>query len=119
MLGVEVSRVHQIVDVSTNPPTIANVPYTADEEAAADLAAAVLPDLLPYQFKAILVLSGQETALEAFFNGLPTQQKVVAQAKLDYALSFQRHDPLLLAAQSALGLTDAQLDALWVQAAAL
>jgi hypothetical protein len=78
-----------------------------------------LPDLLPYQFRAMLALSGKQSALDAYVAGLPDPQKTIAQAKLDYSLVFQRDNSLVLAAQQALGLTNDQLDALWKQAAAI
>jgi hypothetical protein len=78
-----------------------------------------LPDLLPYQFRAMLVLSGKQGDLDAYIAGLSEPAKTIAQAKLDYSLSFQRDNDLVLQAQQALGLTDAQLDALWEQAAAI
>jgi hypothetical protein len=78
---------------------------------------APLPDLLPYQFRAMLALSGKQADLDAYIAGLSDPAKTIAQAKLDYSLSFQRDNDLVLAAQSALGLTNDQLDALWEQAA--
>lgn len=77
------------------------------------------PDLAPWQFRAMLKLSGKEPALMAFFDALPQQQQIIAKAKLEYTLSFRRNNPLVLAAQQAMGITDAALDALWAQAAAL
>jgi len=78
-----------------------------------------LPDLAPYQFRAMLVLSGKQAALDAFMAAMPDPQKTIAQAKLDYSLSFQRDNTLVLAAQQALDLTDAAMNALWLQAAAI
>lgn len=77
------------------------------------------PELAPWQFRAMLKISGKEAALMAYFNALPQQQQIIAKAKLEYTLSFRRKNPLVLAAQQALGLSDAELDALWAQAAAL
>jgi hypothetical protein len=77
------------------------------------------PNLQPFQFRAMLSLSGNAGALDAYIASLPDPQKTISQAKLDYSLSFERHNELVLAAQQALGLTDAQLDALWAQAAAI
>jgi hypothetical protein len=75
------------------------------------------PELAPYQFRAMLALSGKQAALDAYIAALPDPQKTIAQAKLDYSLTFRRDNDLVLAAQQALGLTDAQLDALWDSAA--
>lgn len=77
------------------------------------------PELAPYQFRAMLALSGKQAALDAYIAALPDPQKTIAQAKLDYSLTFRRDNDLVLAAQQALGLTDAQLDAMWTQAAAI
>lgn len=89
------------------------------DEAAVALAATRLPDLAPYQFRAMLTLSGKDAALSSFIAALPDPQKTIAQAKLDYSLSFQRDNDLVMQAQQALALTDEQLDALWTQAAAI
>lgn len=86
---------------------------------AAPLLQPVLPDLLPYQFRAMLLLSGKQPAFDAFVASLPDPQKTIASAKLDYSLSFHRSNDFVLAAQQAIGLTDAELDALWTQAAAI
>jgi hypothetical protein len=78
-----------------------------------------LPNLQPYQFFAMLELSGFKSALDAFVEGLPSPQNVIARAKLDRTLVFRRDNDLVLAAQQTLGLTDKQLDALWLQASAI
>jgi len=78
-----------------------------------------LPDLQPYQFRAMLTLSGHQAALDAFVAGLPDPNKTIAQAKLDYSLTFQRDNSLVLAAQQALGIDNATMDTLWTQAAAI
>lgn len=78
-----------------------------------------LPNLQPYQFFAMLELSGFKSALDAFVDGLPSPQNVIARAKLDRTLVFRRDNDLVLAAQQTLGLTDQQLDALWLQASAI
>ena len=77
------------------------------------------PELAPYQFRAMLALSGKQADLDAYIAALPDPQKTIAQAKLDYSLTFRRDNDLVLAAQQELGLTDAQLDALWTSAAAI
>lgn len=109
------------------PPDPANRDYQAALAAVAsgDTIAtyvappATLPDLQPYQFRAMLTLSGHQAALDAFVAGLPDPNKTIAQAKLDYSLTFQRDNSLVLAAQQALGIDDATMDTLWTQAAAI
>jgi len=77
------------------------------------------PTLQPYQFFAMLELSGKKAALDAFIAALPPPQNVIAKAKLDHTLEFHRDNDLVLAAQAALKLSDTELDALWLQAAAI
>lgn len=72
-----------------------------------------LPDLAPYQFRAMLKLSGKQDALYSFIEALPEPQKTIAQSKLEYSLTFKRDNDLVAAAKQALGLTDAELDTLW------
>lgn len=78
-----------------------------------------LPSLVPYQFFAMLELSGHKAELDAYVDGLPSPANVIARAKLDHTLEFRRDNDLVLAAQQALSLTDQELDALWAQAAAI
>lgn len=82
------------------------------------LFADLLP-LQPYQFFAMLTLSGKKAELEAFIDGLPSPQNVIARAKLEHTSEFRRGNELVLTAQAALGLTDQQLNTLWAQAAAI
>jgi hypothetical protein len=58
-----------------------------------------------------------QPALNAL-NALPEPDKTLAQIDWD-APTWQRSDPTLAAMAGALGLTDAQLDALFTQAASL
>ena len=78
-----------------------------------------IPSLQPYQFFAVLELSGKKDALYDFINNLPIPNNVVAKAKLEHTLSFNRNDPLVLSAQQALGLSEQELDNLWAQALTL
>lgn len=77
------------------------------------------PDLAPWQFRAMLRLSGKEADLLDFLDGLPEPARTVAKAKLEYTLVFHRDNDLVLAAQQALNLTEQELDGLWLQAASL
>src|SRR5690606_17582777 len=45
---------------------------------------ASLPDLAPYQFRAMLKLSGKQDDLYAFIEAMPEPEKTVALAKLEY-----------------------------------
>lgn len=86
---------------------------------APEIVPPALPDLLPFQFWAMVDISGKRPALEGFAASLPGNQKIVAQAKLQHTLSFRRDNPLVEAARQGIGLTNEELDALWVQAAAI
>ena len=112
-------RFTRSIDISTGVETL--VPFTPAEEAAADAAqqAKPLPDLLPYQFWAMVEISGKRNALDTFANSLPGNQKIIAQAKLQHTLLFRRDNPLVEAARKGIGLTAEELDALWLQAAAI
>jgi hypothetical protein len=78
-----------------------------------------MPSLEPWQFFAMLDLSGKRADLDAFIEAMPEPNKTVARAKLERSLVFYRDNDLVLAAQQALSLTNAELDALWLQAKAL
>lgn len=119
----------EATDVSGQPASIqqaATEMWTADAIAACKAAnpwvpppPPQMPELQPYQFFAMLEISGKKAALDAFIDALPAQEKAVARAKLDHAFTFHRQNDLVLDAQQAIGLTGEQLDALWTQAAAL
>ena len=111
------TRYHVVTDAKSGETN--TIPFTPEEEAAADAYKPPLPDLYPYQFFAMLELSGKKSVLDAFIDALPSPQNVTARAKLDRSLAFHRDNDLVLAAQQALKLTDDQLDALWTQASTL
>lgn len=77
---------------------------------------AVIPDLAPYQFRAMLKLSGKQDDLYAFIEALPEPAKTIAQSKLEFSLVFKRDNDLVLAAKDALDLSDEELNTLWLQA---
>lgn len=89
------------------------------EEDVLALFAQPLPDLQPYQFWAMLEMSGYKDDLDAFVSALDGQDKIVARAKLDRALSFRRDNELVEAARAAIGISADDLDALWLQAASI
>jgi hypothetical protein len=78
-----------------------------------------LPDLQPYQFRAMLKLSGREADLLSFIAGLEEPARSVASAKLEYTLVFRRDHDLVEQARQALGMSSDELDDLWGQAAAI
>lgn len=75
-----------------------------------------LPNLEPYQFFAMLELSGKRVTLDAYIDALPEPDQTVARAKLNHSKIFRRDNDLVLAAQAGMGLTSQELDALWLQA---
>lgn len=78
-----------------------------------------LPDLAPYQFRAMLALSGKQDDLDAFIAALPEPDRTVARSKLEYSLVFKRDNDLVMGAQAGLGLTTEELDGLWLQASSI
>jgi hypothetical protein len=103
---------------------VGDVPLSSEEIAALEAAQTAaadepLPSLEPWQFFAMLDLSGRRADLDAYIEALPEPQRTVSKAKLNHSLVFLRDNDLVLAAKDALGLTDAELDTLWMQARAL
>lgn len=61
------------------------------------------------------LLSGVQTAID----GLPEPQRSAANIEWEFSNTLQRRNPFMLTLGPALGLTDAQIDALFIQGAAL
>lgn len=79
-----------------------------------------LPDLAPWQFRAVLEIHGLVDKIDAAVEAIPDlSERAVARAKLDYALIFQRSDPLFASLGPAVGLSESDTDAMWAQGAAL
>lgn len=81
--------------------------------------AAPLPSLEPWQFFAMLDLSGKRADLEAVINAMDEPAKTVAKSQYQHSKVYFRDNQLVLVAQQALSLTDEALDSLWQQAANL
>jgi hypothetical protein len=80
----------------------------------------VHPPLDPWQFRAMLDIGGiAQTVNDAIAAISDPVQRTVAKARLDYSLSYNRNDPLVAMLAPIVGLTDAQIDALWSEAAQL
>lgn len=79
-----------------------------------------LPTLKPWQFRAMLDIGGIAQTVENAIAAMadPTQ-RAVAKARLDYSIEYSRNDPLVIQLAPVVGLSDAQIDALWSQAAQL
>lgn len=73
-----------------------------------------LPDITPRQLRLALVMSGVNlTDIEAALDGLPEPQKSYASISWNYAVAFERRDPLVQSVAVILGWTGEQLDQLW------
>jgi hypothetical protein len=120
------TRFHETTDVSTVPPTTTQVPFTQQEEMVADAVSAANTalskdptdfPLQPYQFDAMLSLSGLDSVLEAAIASLPNATtKAVVLAKLKRMATYDRSDPLFNQLGQIIGKTPADIDALWMQA---
>lgn len=113
-------------------PTLAAVPagITTEEMTAAEFAAWLaeqqpivppepVPDVLPaWRILSVMDLHGYTATVEAIIDSLPVNAKKVAKRQLAGS-NIERRHALVLAAQSALGLTDTQVDDLFREADAL
>ena len=87
---------------------------------AEELARRDMPPLSPWQFRAMLKMAGLEQSVVTAIAMIPDPAaRAVAEAKLEYVLSFQRADPLFAMLGPAVGVTPEQIDTMWMQAAAL
>lgn len=75
-----------------------------------------IPDLAPYQFRAMLKLSGRQDQLYAFIATLPEPDRTVAQSKLEYSLVFKFDNDLVQTAREAMAIPMQEFKALWLQA---
>lgn len=83
-----------------------------------------LPNLEPDQFWFGLRVAGYEDDVRAWVASLNDPESpffnpvewASASAKLEFAKFFERDHPLVLAAQQAIGISEAELDALWLYA---
>ena len=66
-----------------------------------------------WRFHAVLKMQGLADGLERVLASLPPDQQAVARARLEYSDTYDRHDPLVAQLGKAMGMSDAQLDALW------
>lgn len=115
-------RFHVITNAETGE--VREVPYTPEEEVAADAAeqaaAVAVPDRVNNsQMRAALAVGGLLAGIEAFLDSLPEPARTVARIGWDYGNEIYRVSPLVQAAQAALGLTDEQVDGLFRLAATI
>ena len=113
-------------------PNLASVPsgVVTEEMTAAEFAAWLaeqpaiepivpVPDVLPaWRILSVMDLHGYTATVEAIIDSLPANAKKVAKRQLAGS-NIERTHALVLAAQQALGLSDAQVDDLFREAEAL
>jgi hypothetical protein len=80
---------------------------------------AVPSEVTMRQARLALAAAGKLAAVDAAIASLPEPQKSAAQIEWEYSAAVRRTQPLVLALAPAIGLTSEQLDALFIQAAAL
>lgn len=71
------------------------------------------------QARLALLAAGKLGQIDAAIDSLPSPQKEAARIEWEYSQEVQREKPLVLALAPALGLDDAQLDALFLAASKL
>ncbi len=73
--------------------------------------------LRPDQFFAMLAIAGLTDAVTAAVAAIPdARQRAIAGAKLNHTDAFHRDNPLFETLKAGVGVTDAQIDAMWMQA---
>jgi len=108
-------RFHVVVDAETGETT--QVPFTAEEEAAAGVT--LPPSITPRQARLALLGAGLLDTVEGAFAQLPDKQRKAAQIEWQYASAIERNSPLVSQFGPLLGLTEAQIDELFVSGAQL
>jgi len=88
-------------------PTPPDVPYVPPAE------------VTMRQARLALLQAGKLAAVDAAINALPEPTKTAARIEWEYSGTVRRRQPLVLALAPALGLNDAQLDALFIAAESL
>lgn len=78
-----------------------------------------LPDLTMRQFRLGLLASGLLTGVSTAIEALPEPDRSAAQIEYEYAGVVVRTDPWVSALATTMGLTDQEIDDLWVWASAL
>jgi len=77
----------------------------------------LLVPLKPYQFWGVTRAYGFEQPIKDFVDAIPDSvQRGIASAMLEFSLEFRRDHPLIEQARQAIGMTDEQLDQLWITA---
>lgn len=79
----------------------------------------VFPPLSPRQARLALAAAGRLDDVEAAIDALQEPARIAARIEWEYAIEWRRDNPTLLQLAAAVGLTGTEIDALWMQAAAL
>jgi len=82
-------------------------------------ATAQVAEVTPRQARLALAAAGKLAAVDAAIGALSEPARTQARITWDYSTMVQRDNPVLLALAAALGMTDAEVDALFAAAAAL
>jgi hypothetical protein len=116
-------------DAYTGPDAFIDAPEGFDparlsEYVVIDGVASIPPAGVPQsvtmrQARLALLGAGKLASVTAAINTLPSPQKEAAQIEWEYSQTVERNRGFVLLLSAALGLTDAQLDALFVTAAGL
>ncbi len=68
------------------------------------------------QFEAVLNMTGKRAEIELAVEAMEEPARSIAKAKIARSQSYDRDDPLFASLAAAIEMTDAELDALWIQA---
>jgi hypothetical protein len=81
----------------------------------------VVPDALqPVQLRTWLLYAGKLDQVDALIDGIPDQmQRAEAKQRWDYTLTIPRTHPMVLMIGQALGMTSAEMDEAFIQAATM
>lgn len=92
---------------------------TIDPIKAAEIDRAKVKAITPRQARLALLGAGLLETVEGAFAQLPEPQRKAAQIEWEFALAIERHSPLVSQFGPMLGLTEAQIDELFIAGAAL
>ena len=92
---------------------------TAYEWDGVPIAPSIPESVTMRQARLVLLGAGLLSTIDAAIAAMPTPQKEAAQIEWEYAVDVRRDSLLVLNLAAALGLTDVQVDALFVAGAAL
>lgn len=98
----------------------ANAARTGIELVPATSAALVVPQVVPMlNAKLAMIEAGWMTAVTAYLVAIPGKDGELARTFFEEALTMRRDHPLVLGISSAIGKTEAQVDALFIVAGAM